>query len=39
MSLMIRPGRPDAATICGTICYDAFKRPYTNNDTGVESLD
>ncbi len=25
MSLIIRPGRPDDATICGTICYDAFQ--------------
>jgi predicted N-acetyltransferase YhbS len=25
MSLTLRPGRPEDATICGTICYEAFK--------------
>src|SRR5712691_4570864 len=25
MSLTLRPGRPEDATLCGTICYDAFK--------------
>jgi len=25
MPLTLRPGRPEDATICGTICYDAFK--------------
>ena len=24
MSLTLRPGKPEDATICGTICYDAF---------------
>jgi predicted N-acetyltransferase YhbS len=24
MALTLRPGRPEDATICGTICYDAF---------------
>src|SRR5262245_56548264 len=25
MSLTLRPGRPEDATMCGTICYEAFK--------------
>ena len=25
MSLTLRPGRPEDATLCGTICYEAFK--------------
>lgn len=25
MSLILRPGRPEDATLCGTICYEAFK--------------
>ena len=25
MSLTLRPGRPEDAAICGTICYEAFK--------------
>jgi predicted N-acetyltransferase YhbS len=25
MRLMLRPGRPEDATVCGTICYEAFK--------------
>jgi predicted N-acetyltransferase YhbS len=25
MSLTLRPGKPEDATICGTICYEAFK--------------
>ena len=25
MPLTLRPGRPEDATICGTICYEAFK--------------
>jgi len=25
MSLILRAGRPEDATLCGTICYDAFK--------------
>src|SRR5437773_4512143 len=25
MPLTLRPGRPQDATLCGTICYDAFK--------------
>lgn len=25
MSLTLRPGKPEDATLCGTICYDAFK--------------
>src|SRR5215510_9393831 len=25
MSLTLRPGRPEDATICGAICYEAFK--------------
>jgi len=25
MSLTLRPGRPEDATVCGTICYEAFK--------------
>jgi len=25
MSLILRPGKPEDATVCGTICYEAFK--------------
>jgi hypothetical protein len=25
MPLTLRPGRPEDATMCGTICYEAFK--------------
>ena len=25
MSLTLRPGKPEDATVCGTICYEAFK--------------
>lgn len=25
MALILRPGRPEDATLCGTICYEAFK--------------
>lgn len=25
MPLVLRPGRPEDATVCGTICYEAFK--------------
>ena len=25
MPLTLRPGRPEDATLCGTICYEAFK--------------
>src|SRR5919199_2662326 len=25
MALTLRPGKPEDATVCGTICYEAFK--------------